>query len=146
MRRSSMYRRPNWASLQVGWIGVETPNLGVFLIIPFPHPLSLSQRERECFDSLSQREREYCRSLSRREREYLRSLSLRERAGVRAIHCYPGKFMFPNLSCKCPGMKTPNQALFGLFIQTLALPRVMCYRFCGVSWIHREFHYGRKPE
>ena len=58
--------------------GVQMPKLGVFLVLFFPHPLSLSQRERECCGSLS----------------------LRERAGVRAIHCsYPRKFVFlPPLS------------------------------------------------
>ena len=39
------------------------PNLGVFLILFFPHPLSLSQRERECLRALSQRERECLRPL-----------------------------------------------------------------------------------
>ena len=36
-----------------------------------------------------------CPSPGGRGNVVARSLSLRERAGVRAIHCYPGKFVFP---------------------------------------------------
>ena len=61
-------------------------------LLPFPHPLSLSQRERECFGFPSFILFPHPLSLSQRERECLGSLSLWERVGVREIHCsYPRK-------------------------------------------------------